>query len=228
MLHRRRIRVPRSSGAPRRAEPLAWALLPRATMQILAALAHSTRPDHARIGRSIPLARPSLSLDVYRAHLARLLGFYEPVEEALASHAWASVGLDFEVRRKLPLLAADLACLGLDEGAIASLPRCAAIPGLPALPEALGCAYVLEGATRGARVLGRLVGASLGVTRSRGCAFLLAYGDEADARWRAFGASLDEGVRDEETAGRVLEAARETFARLQRWLEDGGPRDGGR
>jgi heme oxygenase len=164
---------------------------------------------------------------VYRAYLARLLGFYAPVEAALGARAWAPAGLDFEARRKVPLLVADLVSLGLAEGAQAALPRCAEIPGLPDLPEALGCAYVLEGATRGGRVLSRLAGEALGVTRARGCAFLTGYGDAGDAMWQAFRRGVEAAVPDEGTGARVLAAARETFALLQRWLEAGEARPAG-
>jgi heme oxygenase len=193
-------------------------------MGALYTLKRGTREAHLRLERSVPIFRPGLTLAVYRAYLARLLGFYAPVEATLAGHPWASAGLDFRPRRKAALLTADLDCLGLDVDVQASLPRCDKLPPLPALPEALGCAYVLEGATLGGRVLARLVSAALGLGRARGCAFLLAYGDETDAMWEAFGARLEAALADDAAERRALSAARETFTRLHRWIdgEQGG------
>jgi len=189
-------------------------------MPILETLKTGTRDAHASIERAVPLLRPGgLTLDGYRTYLGQLIGFYEPVEAALAAHDWASAGVDFNVRRKTPLLTADLRSLGLDAAALAALPRCVSVPALPALPEALGCAYVFEGATRGGRVLGRIIGEALGLTRARGCAFFLAYGDDSDAMWRTFGAAIETSVRDDAAGARVLAAALDTFSSLQRWIE---------
>jgi heme oxygenase len=187
----------------------------------LTTLWRGTRAEHAAIERAVPILGPRLTLAVYRAHLARLLGIYAPLEVALAEQRWDVAGLDFAARRKTPLLALDLDRLGLASGARAALPRCAALPELAALPEAFGCAYVLEGATRGGRVLAGRVEAALGLDRAHGCAFLLAYGDDADRMWEAFTAALEAALGDEAELVRALGAARQTFAILQRWIEGG-------
>lgn len=190
-------------------------------MQILEVLKESTREAHLRLERVVPLSRTGLTREGYRAYLARLLGFYAPVEGALAAQDWASLGFDYEPRRKVPLLHADLAALGLGDAEREALPTCRLVPSLPALPEALGCAYVFEGATRGGRVLARLYGETLGVTREQGGAFFLAYGEDGDAMWLAFRALLVANLSDERSIARALAAALQTFALLHRWIEEG-------
>lgn len=210
-----------AEAAPRgtpHASPWAYMLRPPA----LTMLGRGTRAEHARIEGVVPILGPRLTVAVYREYLARLLGFYGPIEAALAEHSWEAAGLDLAARRKAPLLAADLDRLGVAAAAREALPRCAALPEVPALPEALGCAYVLEGATRGGRVLARRVEEALGLDRAGGCAFLQAYGDDADRMWEAFAVALDAALGDEAALGRAIRTARRTFACLQRWLEGGG------
>jgi heme oxygenase len=185
---------------------------------VLRLLKEGCREAHMAIERVVPLQQPGLTGSGYRDHLARLLGFYEPLEAALGAQPWSDAGLDFEPRRKSGLLAADLEYLGLDAPTRGRLPRCATLPPLAGLPEAFGCAYVLEGATRGGRVLAKHLGASFGLDRDHGCAFLLAYGDDGDARWAEFRGSLEAHVRGPD-APRTVAAAQETFAMLHRWLD---------
>lgn len=183
-------------------------------------LRRSTRGSHLHLERSVPILRADVTPEELRAYLSRTLGFYEPIEEALATQLSGAVGLDYAPRRKVALLARDLEHLGLDAAAIEALPRCRALPHLPALPEALGCAYVLEGATRGGRVLARHLAEVLGLTRERGASFLLPYGEATDAMWDSFVARLEIALADDPGRRRAVGAAEDTFTRLRRWIEE--------
>ena len=52
--------------------------------------------------------------------------------------------------------------------------------------KALGCLYVLEGATLGGVLIARHVRASLGFDGDAGSAFYLGYGPRTGAMWRGF------------------------------------------
>lgn len=195
---------------------------------ILEQLEQGTRDLHARIERRVPLLHPDLHIDRYRAFLESMFGFYQPFEDALASFPWQRAGMDFDRRRKTHLLIDDLRRLGHDDASLASLRRCHDLPCPADLLEALGCLYVVEGATLGGRILVRNVQRALGLTHVSGCAFLTSYGNAVDCMWRSFGEALVRVVQDTAEPGPMappgmVTAARDTFARLERWLASARP-----
>lgn len=93
---------------------------------------------------------------------------------------WLSpvAGLDYDRRRRLPLLNADLRTLDQPPAPASA----AAAPACPA--EAMGMLYVLEGSTLGAQVIRRELarqGADL-----KGLSFLDPYGPRTGAMWKSF------------------------------------------
>lgn len=183
-------------------------------------LRHGTQAHHARAEARLPLMDEALTVERYRQMLARLLGFYAPLEQRLAGADWSRLALDPERRRKWPLLAADLRALGLTDARIAGLPRCVDLPEARRLPDALGCLYVLEGATLGGQLVRRHVAARLGLGPHNGCAFFAAYGDAVGPMWREYQQRLAILVDGGDVAAdEVVDAARRTFDALTRWLE---------
>src|SRR5205085_12280596 len=90
-----------------------------------------------------------------RALVQRFYGLHAGAERALGPLLSTVAGLDFEARRRAPLLAADLAELGVDAG---RTPVCTlATPG--SVGEALGVFYVLEGSSLGGAVIRRMLAA---------------------------------------------------------------------
>ncbi|HEX2570655.1 MAG TPA: biliverdin-producing heme oxygenase [Polyangia bacterium] len=185
---------------------------------ILIRLKSGTSAEHERIERAVPLLADDLDRATYGRYLEKLLGFYEPLEQALAPHPWHLVGIDFAARRKTELLVRDLCYLGYDEAALANVARCAALPPLPDLPAALGCLYVLEGSTLGGQILSRHVARRLGLSPATGAAFLAPYGKAVGPMWRTFSERLEAFPCDEATQDRMVESARATFHALERWL----------
>jgi heme oxygenase len=185
---------------------------------ILAELKRGTRAEHERIERSVPLLSGDLDHATYTSYLEKLLGFYEPLEDALAPHPWHEVGLAFADRRKTGLLMHDLGHLGYDEAALAAVARCTELPRLSDLPAALGCLYVLEGATLGGQILTRHIERRLGLAPATGCAFLASYGAAVGVMWRQFGEGLTAFPCDDKTTRRMVQSARTTFHAFERWL----------
>ena len=201
---------------------------PALSPHLLDRLKAQTRAEHVAMEGVLDVMRDDLSLADYRRLLERYFAFYEPVEARLAG-VLASVplnGLDFETRRKLPLLRADLAALG---GAAAdTLAVCDALPPLHTPAQAMGCLYVLEGATLGGTVIGKHVQRTLGLTPDCGARFFHGSGPRTAEMWRAlraalikFAAEADAPDAADTTANAVVDAANETFRSLRRWCMQG-------
>ncbi|HVK06901.1 MAG TPA: biliverdin-producing heme oxygenase [Armatimonadaceae bacterium] len=182
---------------------------------ILSALREHTRPQHERLEARLDILERTRALGPYRTLLERMYGFYAPVEAALAPLLREGAGWTY--REKAPLLARDLAALGV--GDVAALPLCEATPTLETPAQALGCLYVLEGATLGGQIISRHLRDAHGLDADRGAAFFHGYGPETGRMWKATGALLRERAeRGDCDQAFVLAAARETFERYEAWV----------
>lgn len=191
----------------------------RAVTTAMARLRAETRPHHERVERRVPLMDPALPLARYRGVLERFHGFYAPAEQRLEAVAgWAALGLDPVARRKTHRLRRDLRDLGLPEAEIDALPECRRLPALGDLPRALGCMYVLEGATLGGALIGRQLQRSLGLTPRRGAAFFASYGERRAPMWKEFGAALDRYAASPTVQDAVVRSAAATFDAMEAWL----------
>lgn len=176
-------------------------------------LRDATRLLHERVEASVDLPARTRTRAGYRALLAALLGLHAPLERRLAALDWPSAGLDFEARRKAPLLAADLRALGVDPDAVPQRPLWPAVDGLAA---GFGCLYVLEGATLGGQIIAREVERTLGLGPGSGASFFGSYGREVGPMWRAFGRALDAYATTPERLERAAAAAAATFGAFER------------
>jgi heme oxygenase len=153
----------------------------------------------------------------YRAHLEATWGFYAALEAQLSHESFGGGLPDYERRRKLPLLAADLQALGATEAQILALERCPALPACNDPASAFGCLYVIEGATLGGQTLAPLVQQRLGMAAG-GVRFLSSYGADVMPMWRTFLMSLEAFCALPEQQAGTTRAAVETFAILEHWL----------
>jgi len=183
---------------------------------LLGRLRARTRAEHTAIEGALDLMRDDLSLSDYRRLLERFFGFYAPVEAQLACLLpRAGLGLDFEARRKLPWLRADLEALG--ELAPDSLAVCDALPMLHTPAQAVGCLYVLEGATLGGQLIVRHVLRTLGLTPETGARFFHGNGARTAEMWLALRTALAGFAADPPTAEAAVESANATFRSLRHW-----------
>ncbi len=181
-----------------------------------AALAHlraATRPAHDRLEGALGLLDDRLDLDAYTRVLGRIYGFWREWEPHVAALLRDETFLD--PRRRLHLLAADLAAVGCSAQAVAALPRCPP-SALGDAVEAFGSLYVIEGSTLGGRVIERNVARCLGLDAGAGCSYFAGYRAETGAMWRAFLLRLDATPPDD--AKRIAVGACATFERLGWWL----------
>jgi heme oxygenase len=188
---------------------------------ILQRLKHETRTEHLRIETRLDLLDESVTLARYDALLQRFYGFYAPLEARLLSRPeWAQIGFDAAARAKVPLLQRDLERRGVSTQEIHDLARCHKLPDVRAFARSLGSLYVLEGATLGGQILARHFARVLELHAGNGAAFFASYGENIGPMWREFGALLCAQATSPPVETQMIEAARETFVRLEAWLCD--------
>ena len=173
---------------------------------------------HVRLEKRLAVKDRFSNVDLYRAHLSRLLAFH-----AAAEKQWGGllerVLDDYPARLKAPLLKLDIEALGgvLPESRALhkSWPR---IPDAADSAAALGGFYVLEGATLGGRHLLPIVERKLGLSASHGAGHLASYGSEVQPMWRKFRATVEAECATPQTRDRAGAMARDTFLALETWL----------
>lgn len=194
---------------------------------LIATLRRATAPQHAAVEAlpaMVALMSPAVTWDDYGSYLQRMTRVYGALEPGLLAVLDEGLApcpdLRPHLRPKLPLLRADLAALGLPAPPIPVPPR------IGCLSEAMGGLYVLEGASLGARVIGRhlrrhlpgALGEALEAVAFLGCRDD-PQGPSVALAWRQFGASLEalaEGGRIDRES--VVAGARAVFERVHRIL----------
>lgn len=187
------------------------------TASFLDRLKSQTRAAHLAIESSLAVMRPGLTLPEYRVTLARFHGFYAPVERALRGIDMP--GFDPAGRSKLGWLAQDLQVLGV--AFPSQLPACPRLPSMATPAQCFGCAYVLEGATLGARLISRHLRDVLGLDEHSGGRFFHGYGERTGAMWQGARRALVDFADTEERQRQVVASALDTFTLLGHWLEQG-------
>jgi heme oxygenase (biliverdin-IX-beta and delta-forming) len=150
---------------------------------VLTRLRAQTRGPHEALEADLDIFS-HLASAAGRLRLTRLFhGLHAGAEAVLTPWLSAVPGLDYEARRRRPVLDRDLAHFGEPTPPPCPLAR----PRSRA--EALGLLYVLEGSTLGGQVIRkRLLSQGAGLD---GVSFLDPYGAETGPRWKAFLSVLD-------------------------------------
>lgn len=168
-----------------------------------------SRAYHGSVEARADIRRSLHSAPLMRGLLSRFYGFYRPAEEILAPWLSAIPGLDFASRRKAGHLQRDLSHLGLTDGEVERLPLYAVDrPG--SLSEALGYAYVLEGATLGGlmvRQLAEQAAPPMSDLRFFGC-----YGSETARLWYEFCAVIEDRCTSQADARAAVRGATAAYA----------------
>ncbi len=150
---------------------------------ILEKLKQRTCIHHERASKNIDILHAHLSMEEYGDILQKLWGFYKPLEVLIANgKEWPLSLLNFDRRKKIPLLEYDLYVLGYPS----FLPLCTDLPELPDFAHVLGCLYVLEGATLGGQIIARHIRKRLGLDQTTGCSYFCSYGAETNSMWNTF------------------------------------------
>lgn len=191
----------------------------KARLPILTQLKQHTQTQHADLERKLDVLAHTQSHALYCRLLQQFWGLYAPLEARLGQiEGWSDLNIDFDARRKAPLLEHDLEMLGLTSTELASLPICQELPALMSLAHGLGCMYVLEGATLGGQIISRHLVQQIAVTPITGGAFFASYGAQLGPMWRAFGQALSLYATTPSHVEIMLDTACATFEAFERWL----------
>jgi heme oxygenase (biliverdin-IX-beta and delta-forming) len=184
--------------------------------RVLPILRARTRSVHDRLESRLKLLDAGLTRDRYRAVLTSFYSLYAPIEQRLAQHGTAALP-DWRDRCKQHLLASDLRAMGTT--ALPPTAPAAALPRLDTPARALGCWYVLEGATLGGRTIRRHLANVLDVP----LAFFDSYGSAVPRKWHSFTTTLEARVAAGADPDEVVDGAVATFTAFEGWLV-GAPR----
>jgi len=186
---------------------------------ILTRLREQTRHAHERLEAQINVLERASTLSEYQEMLLDFYGFYCPLEPRLAEVLKREIPeFDFEARRKVCLLERDLETLGICAERFATLPLCIHLPRVETLPQALGCLYVMEGATLGGKIISKHLHETLNIDAANGAAFFDSYGSKTGVMWRSFGTMLIEYTEISGGDEAILESAAQTFAAFEAWF----------
>jgi heme oxygenase len=195
-------------------------MLPLPTIRSrMVGLQQETAACHERVERRVESAGLLDSVQSYSALISRLYGLYVPLEASLEQAiARFDLPIDSAARRKTTALRRDLRALGLTAATIDRLPRADRMPALACSEMALGCLYVVEGATLGGQVIARRLLQQLGIGPASGGAFFAGYGDDVRQRWLTFCSLLAEALQPPRAERLVTASAIETFRLFGDWL----------
>jgi heme oxygenase (biliverdin-IX-beta and delta-forming) len=173
-------------------------------------LREATGPLHLLLEGQIRAGGYLDDLDRYAVLLQRFHACHAPLERRLERLAWGAVLPDAPMRLiKTAWLEQDLRQLGRSPARDADqLPG----PDPTKVEEALGCLYVLEGATLGGAVVSRVVATRLGLTEHHGARFFHGYGESRGLLWRRYVSLLERHALDLEARRAMVRAASATFA----------------
>lgn len=184
--------------------------------ELLTALKQSTEPYHKSLEKTLNILNPAMTESYYLAIVKAFWGYYQPLEATLADFDGLKVYVpDLQARFKLSLLETDLVALGVDKVEIAKIPVCIELPACIDIAQALGCLYVMEGATLGGQVISRHLFRLFEMEAKNGTAFFSGYGSANSSMWLIFRELLIASGADQKT---VVQAACETFQTLEQWL----------
>lgn len=184
---------------------------------MIARLDVETQLHHADADADVLFGDDTGSSD-YLMYLTRVYGFEAPLESSFAMTPNLDLVVDLRERQKAGFLAQDLLQLGLRPADVAEIPQCLRIPQFRGTAEALGWMYVVERTTLAHSVIRRHLMTRLPRPIANASAYLQCYAGVTGARWRQFGAVLDDVCRHPAIADRVIGAANDAFRTRRRWL----------
>ncbi|MBI3590781.1 MAG: biliverdin-producing heme oxygenase [Candidatus Melainabacteria bacterium] len=163
---------------------------------------------HKKLGEIpllICLEDKNVTCEEYILALKKMYGLYAALEPMLEkSIDWNAIGIDFNQRKRLPMLERDLKKFGISSDKLGGIEVCKELPELLTLSEVLGFMAVIEGSTAGATATAEKLAASkLQLRPDNGAEFFNNYGDRRNEMRMNFAKAVTEQKvnRDEFLAG---------------------------
>ncbi len=193
---------------------------------VRATLRRITAPAHARLHAHpafAALGRGTLPRAGYVALLLRLHGLHAALEQALDRFAAAPL-LAWRQHGALPARSArlrqDLVALGIPEAGIAASPRATTLlPPLCGPVAALGCAWVVEGSSRGGQILCRQAAAILTGAGLPGESAFFTTSPQDEGRWQGCCRAAESLAGDGPAVAAMAAAASLSFGAFEAWLD---------
>lgn len=182
-------------------------------------LREATREIHDDFETGLNIAAAGAGRDDYLVFISAMYGWLQPFETRLWQAGWPAHMAPEARSQKSRWLEADLRAAGLDDAAIARLPRADSALHLDSAAQRIGTAYVLEGAQLGSQLLSRTLGPRLAPWPAR---WLSGYGEQASAYWLAFRREAELQLADDAARAEAAAAARAAFSTLARWFRERG------
>jgi len=160
-------------------------------------------------------------IEKYVEWLIRFYGFYYPLENFIQKSNFLSLErIRLKERLKVPLLSRDLVALGQSGADINQYVQCRDLPRLSDEASLLGYLYVVEGSSLGGQFIVKKLRQNYDFKGDQGCRFFNSYGDRTDEMWQEFCRFLNEYPLDEKQEKAALQTARDTFEKLNTWLNE--------
>ncbi len=165
----------------------------------------ATRDSHGALDKRIMAGDIFASRDLFAKFLRVQYRFHRDIDALYGNPALDALLPDLDERRRLPLIARDLADLEQT---------------LPLPPSTrLGWLYVAEGSNLGGTVLYKMA-ARLGLDSDFGARHLAAHPDGAARHWREFTAALDGVALTQAQEQQVIDAADAAFRSVHGHVEE--------
>ena len=181
---------------------------------LFARLKSGTEEQHRALERFINPFETFHSQESYKAYLWKYWTLYRSLEADLAPLDWRSIGIDFASRQKVYLLERDLCALGVP---LPVVDKYNTLPDVVDLAFAVGCLYVLEGATLGGQIISRHL-AKLEIGPDNGGLFFHGYGAQTGPMWKSFQIAASDFCATEALIDRAVLGAIWTFDLFHRSL----------
>lgn len=174
----------------------------------------ATTDLHDRLDARIMALDPFATPDRYVRFLRTQQAFHDAIAPLYAAPGLNALVPDLRGRDRSAAIAADLHAVALSPPAVPDPEPVAADD----VPTALGWLYVAEGSSLGAAFLLKAA-ARIGFDAGHGARHLAGHPDGRAAHWRRFTAAIDEATMTDDQEQRMIDAARDAFARFRALTE---------
>ncbi|WP_288426288.1 biliverdin-producing heme oxygenase [uncultured Agrobacterium sp.] len=177
----------------------------------------ATRQAHQALDSFIMSAKPFETRENFGTFLKTQYLFHRDLDAFFFNHTLDGLLPDLHGRRRLDLIAQDLADLSLEIPAEESI-RFKRDDAEFDLPEAMGWLYVVEGSNLGAAFLLKDA-AKLGLDENFGARHLAGAPEGRGLHWRTFTAALDDIDLSEEEEARAIAGAEAAFVSVHEYAK---------
>ena len=156
------------------------------------------------------------SMDDYVSLLKIFYGYFGGLEQQIEAYINHLQLPDHNNRRKTDAIAEDIQDLG---GNVPVIANGSHLPAITNNLQAFGALYVIEGSTLGGSIISGMMQKHLTFNDQKGLSFFNGYGEQTQQMWGNFKSALNAVVKSEAEEAEVLQAANDTFAHFNNWIE---------